>query len=428
MLTRFIVENHRSLRDQQALSLVTDRNHPNSLVAPPLGQPIVRIAGLFGANASGKSNVIDALLFMRAAVLQSQARWTPGEPPRDPYRLRREPLTRPSTFAVDFVQGGTAYQYGFVFEGQAVSSEWLHQWPDRRKQVLFERVGREFHFPSRNLKGQNRAIEKLTRTDSLFLSAAAQQGHEQLMPLFQWFAQTLKFADLANQEERRLFTLGQTAQNENFRRRVVALLQAADTGIVDLRTELHGPYNGDASTLDAGTLLHFNGMELSGDRLTSGPLQTSKLTYLHRGEEDIWLPHQDESEGTSSLFALAGPLIDALTHGRVLCVDELDACLHPLLMARVIDLFQNPTTNPKGAQLVFSGHGVSLLGTLGGAKAVLHRDEVWLCEKGAEGDTRLIRLADHEIRKDERLDRRYLQGRYGGIPVLGDLLEGSGAS
>lgn len=421
MLTRFIVHNHRSLRDEQTLSLGTDRSYTHPLIAPPSGQAVVRVAGLFGANASGKSNVIDALRLMRTAVLDSQARWTPGQPLRLPYALRRAPLDHPSTYAVDFVLEATAWQYGFTYAGAAVQSEWLHQWPDRRKRVLFERTGTALHFPGRNLKGQNRAIEKLTRADSLFLSAAAQQGHEQLLPIFQWFQETLRFADLANQEERLFYTLNRATQDENFRRRVVELLQAADTGIVDLKTEQHGPYKRDPTQVGNATLLHSNVVELAGDRLVSGPLQASTLTFLHRGEEDTWLSHFDESEGTSSLFALAGPLLAALTHGRVLCVDELDACLHPLLMARMVRLFQDPTTNPKGAQLVFSGHGVSLLGTMGGADPTLHRDEVWLCEKGMQGDTRVIRLAESEVRKDERLDRRYLQGRYGGIPMLGDL-------
>jgi AAA15 family ATPase/GTPase len=146
-----------------------------------------------------------------------------------------------------------------------------------------------------------------------------------------------------------------------------------------------------------------------------------ELCHQAGAGDKAWLPLEEESQGTQTLFQLAGPMVEALQQGGVLVVDELERSLHPNLALAVVRLFNDPTLNPRHAQLIFSTHDTALIGTTLGQPA-LRRDQVWLTEKGPEGSTQLIALTDYQPRKMENLERGYLQGRYGAVPVLGPLL------
>jgi hypothetical protein len=143
------------------------------------------------------------------------------------------------------------------------------------------------------------------------------------------------------------------------------------------------------------------------------------VRHQHSGSE-AWLPLEQESQGTRTLFELAPPLIRALRRGSVLAIDELEASLHPLLAAHVVRQFHDPETNPRNAQIIFTTHDTNLLGTTLG-DPLLRRDQIWLTEKDREGATSLYPLSDYKPRKAENIERGYLQGRYGAIPFLGDL-------
>jgi len=125
------------------------------------------------------------------------------------------------------------------------------------------------------------------------------------------------------------------------------------------------------------------------------------------------MPFDQESEGTKTLFSLAGPILVALHGGGVLVVDELDRSLHTQLAKRIVTMFNDPATNPNNAQLVFNTHDTNLLDT-----DVLRRDQIWFTEKGSDGATRLFPLTDFRARKYENLERGYLQGRYGAVPSI----------
>ncbi|MFB1512831.1 MAG: AAA family ATPase, partial [Thiocapsa sp. C3-sup] len=190
MLIEFRVENHRSIRDEQALTMRAGRQDDSADPRPRRIQgcsdPLLPAVALYGANASGKSNVLSALGFMRNAVLQSHRAWPPdGGVPRDPFAWG-EKATQPSLFEVSLVVSGIRYQYGFVADGEQFLEEWLFAWPGKRKQVWFVRELGQYKF-SQHLHGENRLIEQMTRPNALFLSAAVQLRHEQLASLYSWF-------------------------------------------------------------------------------------------------------------------------------------------------------------------------------------------------------------------------------------------------
>jgi predicted ATPase len=404
MLLEFRVENHRSIREEQPLSLEGSITS-GELVAetadrPGPGNSVLPLAVIYGANASGKSNVLSALTFMRNAVLESQRLWEPqGRIPRQPFAWAGMAASN-SLFEVTVLLNGTRIQYGFTASDAKIEEEWLFAWPKGRKQVWFERENTSAFKFGEHLKGPNEAVRELTRENSLFLSAAAQQGHRQLSQVYAWFdrIRTVPLpGDARSPRSGRLeFLFSQPSGfplldlNDSVRDSIRRLLTMADVGVVDLK-------------------------------ITDDGSRGSRVFLQHQeGDEDSWLELKDESDGTQSLLWLAPVLLDVLHQGGMLLIDELDRSLHPSVSAAILELFLRAETNPKKAQLIATTHDTAVLGNIFG-KGPLDREHVWFTEKDKTGSTALYPLTDYRPRVSENLQRGYLQGRYGAIPFLGDL-------
>lgn len=418
MLIQFRVQNHRSLKEEQTLSLVGhDHGGAHRIVTPALDEALLPAAAIYGANASGKTNVLLGLSFMKTAVLLSHRIWEPDSGvPQEGFALASA-HAEPSLYEVQIVVDGVRYRYGFLISAERVLEEWLFAWPKGRKQTWFHREDEAYDF-GRHLHGENEVIRGLTRANSLFLSAAAQNNHPMLMPVFGWF-RSLRFEfrrspwsfgsySYAAEDHpffaTRMFEQMFSRQTSLFpeddpfqsdREAIVELLQAADTGIVDVRVE-------------------------RGEERARGA-RRARILFQHRADDSdsAWLPLEVQSAGTITLLELAVRLIPALRTGSVLCVDEIEASLHPMLAAALLRLFCDKSRNPNGAQLIFTTHDTNLLGTLAG-DVQLGRDQVWFTEKDSSGASHLYPLTDFHPRKEENLERGYLQGRYGAVPFLGE--------
>lgn len=414
MLIEFRVENHRSIRDEQALtmeaSLLEDTADSRPRTTEGHDKKFLPVAALYGANASGKTNMLHALASMREAVLYSLPAWSPnGGVPRSPFRWG-DKTAEPTEFVVTVLIGGTRYEYGFVADDNVIVEEWVFAWPNGNKQRWFERDAMEFDFGDK-MPGHNALIRQLTRPNSLFLSAAAQGGHELLKPLYDWF-ERLRFHNLptatsylrplATDAVAELFAEGdavpleereaQASLASDFR----SLLKSADFGIVDVRVDFEE--------------------RRIGTRTSSRP----RFSFRHQHVDgDAWLTLAEQSKGTQTLFRMALPLLEVIASGGVLVVDELEASLHPMLAAQIVRQFNNPESNPKNAQLIFTTHDTNLLGRTFD-EPLLRRDQVWFTEKDKEGATVLYPLTNYKPRKAENLERGYLQGRYGAVPFLGE--------
>ena len=191
MLLRIGVSNHRSIREGQELSLTASslKDRDEGLIACPAAPngSIVPAVVIYGANASGKTNLIDAIGTMRSMVLESHTKGEPGGGvPRSPFALDATSSTDPSRFEIDFVMGGVRHHYGFEASDKAFESEWLYTFPKGHRRTLFERDGNKFHF-GRALSGPNNIIAELTRRNSLYVSAAVQNDHKQLFEVYEFF-------------------------------------------------------------------------------------------------------------------------------------------------------------------------------------------------------------------------------------------------
>ena len=199
MLIRFSVENFRSFKERQELSLVASslEDLPEATIdTKELNHKLLRVAAIYGANASGKTNILKALGFVSHAVGHSQRSWAPDDPiDRSAFRLN-DSESRPSSFEVEFLLGGVRYRYEFSLDSRRIIAESLSAYPQRKEQVWFKRSDEggetKFRF-GRNLSGENQSIKSLTRPNSLFLSAAAQSNHAMLLPIYKWLVDGLRY-------------------------------------------------------------------------------------------------------------------------------------------------------------------------------------------------------------------------------------------
>lgn len=234
MLIRFRCENFRSIKGSQELSMVASslKDGRDSLIrSDDLNMELLPAAAIYGPNASGKTNILRGLEFMCQAVRNSQATWSPSDPiPRQPFLLLDESQRElPSTFEVDIVIGGTRYNYGFSATAKEITKEWVYAFPKNRRQTLVERNGKEFTF-GKSLTGENKAIENLTRSNSLFLSCAAQNNHERLSLLYEWFASVI-FVFPTDRRSDLEFTT-RLCEYPNLKALISKSLAAADLGLV----------------------------------------------------------------------------------------------------------------------------------------------------------------------------------------------------
>lgn len=407
MLLRFQVANHRSILEPVELSMIAvDEERAATRGFDRLSERVLTVVGIYGPNASGKSNVIDALAWLSMAVGTSLRGWE-EEIPRDSHRFG-DGSTSPSKFDLDLMVGGVRYTYSLEVDDSAVLSESLDSYPERRRRNLFTRDGNTVEF-RRGLDGA-RAIRELLTPTTLALSAAAKVGGSSVKNVGRAIAGTgilglrrqvfrkdtfsdstiRLFLEKHGKDQLSFFDSSEARPLATDALQVLSLLRFADPGI--------------------------NDYEIVED--SRGKLFRPRFRLVHRVDDNsVSFEFDDESAGTRTWFHLLGPVLAALRNGRGLLFDEIDASLHPRLSARLIEIFQDPQTNPHGAQLVFTSHDASLLNTL-------NRDEIWFTEKESDGGTRLLALAEfggERVRKSLNLERAYLQGRFGAVPEVDQL-------
>jgi len=398
VLRSFRLANHRSFRDEHELLLMPAYDKT--------GRSAVPVAAVYGANAAGKSNLLDGLRFMAEAVRHSYAQWKPaGGVPRRPFRLDPGTAQEPSMFVVELVLDSVRHVYGFVVDDEQVLEEWLYTYPHGRRRVIVERTGDKISLGStvEDHRGRGGVLRELTRPNALFLSLAAQVGQTELMPAYRWFAEYVHFSGWGKERlsdivfEVMDFLSATSHRQDELRRqrKLVEFMRAADLGLGDV--QVRDPRSGDGG-------------------LT---LAKPELVFVH-GPQQSELAVWEESAGTVAWLRLVLRVLTALDAGGTVVVDEIDASLHPELAAKLVLMFQDDRTNPRGdAQLLFATHDATLLGTAFGEE-VLARDQIWFVEKDTDGASRLYPLSDFHPRRGENRERRYLGGSYGAVPMLSD--------
>ncbi|MEZ4307424.1 MAG: ATP-binding protein [Polyangiaceae bacterium] len=418
MLIEFSVENYRSIAEKQTLRLVASKHRSDAEGTPAISAPgfshkLLTSLVIYGANASGKSNLLRAF---GELVMRIRLSATRSEHEIQPFRLDPRYENEPTRFELIFLKDGARYQYGFALSAEKVHEEWLIAYPGRAPQLWFERrLDAEPKFGS-HLKGEKKRIYSLTRPDALYLSVAAQLNHDQLGGIHKWITNQLRVVQARYLSP--LATANVISSQQALASSVTELLQEADLGIERVIVRRHKKLPEKASgTTARPEVLHQMGKEdfLEIKTLHSRP-DGSKIELDMAG---------DESDGTQRYFSMLAPVITCLVSGGVLAVDELDDSLHPLLVRTIVSWFHDPEINEAGAQLIFNTHDTTLL-DLG----LFRRDQIWFTEKDSAGKTRLYSLLEFFTPQargpPERLSRRAVWSD----PVLGraSLYEGIGWS
>ena len=360
---------------------------------------------------------------------------------REPFRLddttEAEPTRFDCTFTMDQPgsdgqgadQPESVYEYGFEYTATEFCREWLYRIVRKERQstrLIFERETRNGEVDVKvgsRLSGKNRTIMDLTRPNSLFLSAAAQNNHPLLTELYRHFAESWAIL-LEGRAMHETEIVDRLAGYEHLER-LVELINQADVGISRIEVKDGGDSDSIFGGLrDVVQMLseRFDDPDKSNSlkESLSGKLRFRKqLRFIHSTSDggSRTLGYDSESKGTRTLISLLIPASEALAQGSLLVVDELDTSLHPDLARAFVSLFNKEDSNPHGAQLVFSTHDVTLLGS-----GLIRKDEIWMTDKNRDGVSGFTPLTDFKLRSRDDVERAYRHGRFGGVPTADDFL------
>jgi uncharacterized protein len=384
---------------------------------PKVNVELLPAAIIYGPNASGKSNFISAMAYLQQSVRFSHERGSPsGGIPRTPFLLDSRMRSAPSKFDVDFALDGVRYQYGFSTNDEIYLDEWLYAFPAGKRQTWFVREPtKENIYFGKNLKGSTRTIEALMRQNSLFLSVAAQNAHDQLNPIFR-FLTNFRFTMSIQDQYIAAAAAFPEGQCDN---RILTFLKNADTGITTYRfEERERPKEAPAplfgAELEALLKKHIPDLE----KIKPDPFDRKRISLGHSGSEghEIFFDLRSESNGTLRLLTLLKSIFEALDQGLVVVIDELDASLHTYLAEDILSFFNSRTTNHNGAQLIATTHDTNLL-----SRRLMRRDQIWFTEKDDKGATALYPLTDIRTRNTDNIEKGYLDGRFGAVPFRGSI-------
>ena len=391
MLVQFTIKNFRSLRDEATLSMVasSDKEHEEDLLVIDKKKRLVPVAALYGANAAGKSNILLAMRTMQDMVTGASAQLLKDKPlPYQPFSFDNHAPLGPTEFGVIYFYDGVKYEYSYSYNQDAILTETLYHWPKGREALVFSREGSEYKF-AENQKEQM-TLASRTPGNKLYLVASNQWNAPQTEKAYRWFIEKLLPYDEQDTASITIDAVRDSVNSNPMRQRIISELLRADLGIVNI------------------------GVTDRSDRKEPYVLMVHRTKDADGGKQ-FPMPLEQESAGTQRFFARIGHWLNALDKGGVLFVDELEASMHPLLTRRLVEMVQDPETNTKHAQLVFTTHDTSILDL-----SLLRRDQIWFAEKNPETlGTELYSLVEFSARKDENIEKGYLLGKFGAIPFLG---------
>ncbi|MCK5189480.1 MAG: ATP-binding protein, partial [Methylococcales bacterium] len=356
MLVEFSVANFKSIREQQTLKLTpvkAYKEHSDNVFSTGrTSENLLHTVAIYGANAAGKSSLLEALSYMETFVLHN-SKMNDGEKTRvAPFKLGSSSYLEPSSFEIIFIDEGVRYQYGFSLTNNSIISEWLYVSPSKSAQIWFERDGenKDEWYLNRNLasKSDRDTWRRMTRSNALLLSVAVQLNSEKLQPVFNWFREKIVFLDEGH--------FGFTAESildGKYKSKVLSYLNAADLTIIDLDVNVQKVSIDELQVLEKK--LGSVPIELK-EAVAKGEISNFEVGVMHTASQREPLNMDEESEGTQKLFTLVMPLINILERGTVVYIDELNNSLHPYIVRMIVDLFNNPETNPNHAQLIFTTH------------------------------------------------------------------------
>lgn len=420
MLVEFSVGNYRSFKEPVTFSMVAanlvakdKKLDENNVFAVDDELKLLKSAVVYGANASGKSNLAKALIFMKWFMVNSSRETQSTDAINvEPFRLNTDTENEPSYFELVFLMDGKRYRYGFEADNRQIISEWLYYVPKVRETRLFEREKNNFKI-SKNYKANG--IQKVTRDNALFLSVSAQFNVGIAEEILEFVSDELNIISPSQEDICLIYTIDCLINDDN-KSDIIQLIKKLDLGIGDIQVEQ------EDSIVDALPKNLPDSMKLIARDVKKA--EAASIDTLHKKFDkngnyqsaEKFNLKTNESKGTQKLFALSGLLINTLKEGDILVIDEFDSSLHLFITTAIVELFNSKSANPNNAQLIFMTHDTNLL-----SNKLFRRDQIWFTEKNRYGATDLYSLAEYKIRNDASFENDYIKGKYGAIPYIGDL-------
>lgn len=424
MIIELTVKNFLSFKNETVFSMLAsnDTTYKEENTFPiNKKEHLLKCAAIYGANGSGKSNFLKALLFMKNFVTNSSRERNSKEPINvEPFRLNIVTENEPSLFEVCFIKKDIKYRYGFEVTKKEVISEWLFANYSSRESQLFIRKGKNIKLGTKFKEGKN--LNDKTRENALFLSVVDQFNGEIAGQVIEWFKYLNIISGLNTELEH--ITVGILKNSKHVTseasRKIINLIKGADIGIEDISLE--------NKTFHAGKLPNeikdspIDSLKELLDDFYDIQIEQIEIASFHKKFDEAnnfktmeKFDFSSESDGTKKLFGLAGALVDTLYNEGVLFVDEIESSMHVLLLEELIKLYCIKNKDFERAQLIFTTHSTALLST-----NLFRRDQIWLTEKDKYGNSDMFSLLEfnEHIRKDASLEKNYLKGRYGGTPYI----------
>ncbi|MBK7468131.1 MAG: ATP-binding protein [Saprospiraceae bacterium] len=416
MIIYFKVANYKSIKEEVTLNFnaASISEHVKSNIIDSGKFSLLKSMTLYGHNASGKSKLLDALVFMRWFINNSATEKQSFEEIKvEPFELSQSSSKKPSYFEICFLVGRQRFRYGFEVDKNNILKEWFLESKSTKEYPVFLRIGQSFDVDFKRFENSEE-LEKRTRKNALFLSVASQWNVQKAQKIDNWFSSIFTvhgLEDLSYREN----TL-ELLKNEKYKLIINKFIQKADLGIntlevVDIQVtlkdviekvpdHLKAKFKENFKEQSATTVLAFH------DKYDDKGKIISKIPFLL---------DRSESEGTKKFFNLIGLFVKAILEGRLVIIDEFDARFHTLLSKAIIKIFNSEKIGST-AQLLIASHDTALLD-----RNLLRRDQIYFVEKNEYGATKAISLVEYKPRKDSPYDKNYLEGKYGGIPFIEDL-------
>jgi AAA15 family ATPase/GTPase len=416
MLVYFKVSNFKSIKDEITLNFNSTSlsEHEQSNLIKTDRTNLLKSIILFGHNASGKSKVLDALVFFRWFVLGSASDMQSNdEIDVEPFEKSKTFSKKPSSFEICFILNDQKYRYGFVVDKHLVHKEWLLESKYKKEYSVFLRLNQSFQLDSKRFPNAL-DIDKKTRKNALFLSVAAKWNVPKAEKIDRWFRSIYTLHGIADSSYRQV-TIDRL-KDSRCKNIINRFIHKADLGINSIET-MDIEVKAEDLISKVPEKFHPVFKETYKNHIETVVLTNHNVFNDNNDVVDnvTFILDKSESEGTKKLFNILGVIVTAIIEDRLLIIDEFDGRLHTLLSKSILKLFNSEKILSK-AQLLVSSHDTALLDS-----TIFRRDQIYFVEKSIYGASSVTSLVEYKPRKETPFDKNYLDGKYGALPFIDDL-------
>ena len=446
MLIEFSVSNFRSIKDMQTLSFVATamNEHEDTHVFQANEKTrLLKSVGVYGANSSGKSNLVKAIGAMLGFIKAPFDEKQKFQEQIQPFKFNTATRNEGTFFQIMFILDGKTFRYGFVYDKGIIKSEWLFGTAEKNEVKYFTRESGDFYINKERFE-EGRGLEKKTREDNLFLNVVNEFNGELSSSIISYLDNILVIRGIDKLiEDNNLKDMSiQYLQEDNAKNQLLKLLKIADEELDDIildedkivkenvlkklgidvdniqeKETQEDTINSVFRQMDFVKVINMvrNNGDIGEFYQPFNPVFSKRDVFNEHGEKvgsDISKFDEDASEGTKKLFSYAGTILECINHGGTMIIDEFGSTLHTLLTKAIINMFNSKEN--KSAQLCFVVHDTNLLDT-----DLLRRDQIYFVEKNSKAETSIYSLAEIKaVRNDASFEKDYIKGKYGAIPYV----------